>query len=168
MNFSCVSLCSCICLVHIISPFKKTSSRFPFWLFVFCIPCIQFIANLSANSLQILVRSILPAELRWLMFSLWWTRSHLFVSFGPTEFFWHHRSTQLGATDFTTEKTACHLIPAFFLLQLHSMFLIFYQHYIRLAALLCDSRTKPICNKNPEEPFLEIDVKGEERDHIKA
>ena len=48
------------------------------------------------------------------------------------------------------------------------MILVLYQHHIRLVALLCDSRTKPICNKNPEEPFLEIDVKGGERDHIKA
>ena len=48
------------------------------------------------------------------------------------------------------------------------MILVLYQHHIRHAALLCDSRTKPIYNKNPEEPFLEIDVKGGERDHIKA
>ena len=48
------------------------------------------------------------------------------------------------------------------------MILVLYQHHIRLAALFCDSRTKPIWNKNLEEPLLEIDVKGEERDHIKA
>ena len=46
------------------------------------------------------------------------------------------------------------------------MILVLYQHHIRLAALFYDSRTKPICNKNPEEPFLEIDVKtGGERSH---
>ena len=38
---------------------KKTSSRFLLFYFLFCIPCIQFIANLSVNSLQILVRSYL-------------------------------------------------------------------------------------------------------------
>ena len=67
---------------------------------------------------------------------------------------------QLGVTDFNTEKTICHLHSAY-LIQLYSMILVLYQHHIRLAALLCDSRTKPICNKNPEEPFLEIEVKGE-------
>ena len=48
------------------------------------------------------------------------------------------------------------------------MNLVLYQHHIQLAALFFDSRTKPIHDKNLEEPFLEIDVKGEERDHIKA
>ena len=43
------------------------------------------------------------------MFSLWWTRSHRSIFFGPTEFFWCHRSTQLDATDFTVGKTTCHL-----------------------------------------------------------
>ena len=54
------------------------------------------------------------------------------------------------------------------LFQLHSMILILYQHHILYAALLCDSRTKPILTHTPEDPFLEIDVKGGERDHIKA
>ena len=36
---------------------------------MFCIPCIQFIANPSVNSLQIFVRSYLPSELRWQIFS---------------------------------------------------------------------------------------------------
>ena len=48
------------------------------------------------------------------------------------------------------------------------MNLVLNQHHIYLVGLFCDSRTKPICKKNPEEPFLEIDVKGGERDHIKA
>ena len=56
------------------------------------------------------------------------------------------------------------LIPAFYLLQLHSVILVLYQHHIRLATLHCDSRTEPIFNNNPEEPFLEIDVKGGERE----
>ena len=55
---------------------KKTSSRFIFCFILSCIPCIQFFANLSVNSLQILVRSYLSSELRWQVFSLWWTRSH--------------------------------------------------------------------------------------------
>ena len=47
----------------------------------------------------------------------------------------------------------------FLLIQLHSMNLVLYKHHIYINALCCDSRIKP---------FLEIDVKGGERDHIKA
>ena len=43
------------------------------------------------------------------MFSLRWTRFHRFVVFGPTESFRYNRSIPLGATDFTTGKTVCHL-----------------------------------------------------------
>ena len=77
--------------------------------FLFCIFCIQFIANLSVNSLHILVRSYLSSELRWQVVSLWWTRSHRFVLFGPTEIFRCNRSTQLGVTDSITGKPTCHL-----------------------------------------------------------
>ena len=45
------------------------------------------------------------------------------------------------------------------MIQLHSMNLVLYKHHIFVNALCCDSRIKP---------FLEIDVKGGERDHIKA
>ena len=51
------------------------------------------------------------------------------------------------------------------LFQLHSMILVLYQHHNLYAALLCDSRTKPILTHTPEDPFLEIDVKGGERSH---
>ena len=50
-------------------------------------------------------------------------------------------------------KTRCHqfhnrkdslpLVSAFYLIQLHSMNLVLYQHHVRLATLLYDSRTKP-------------------------
>ena len=43
------------------------------------------------------------------MFSLRWTRLHRFVIFGPTKNSRYHRSIPLGATDFTTGKTVCHL-----------------------------------------------------------
>ena len=111
MKFSSVSLSFCILSFAYLFPFlyqKKLHLDFLFFV-LFCIPCIQFFANLSANSLQILVRSYLTTELRWQVFSLWWTRSHRFVVFGPTEPFRCNRSTQLGATDFTTGKTTCHL-----------------------------------------------------------
>ena len=104
MKFSCVLFCA---LAFVSCIF--VSSRFLFFYFLFCIPCIQFIANLSVNSLQILVRSYLSSELRGQVFSLWWTRLHRFVIFGPTGNFPYHRSLHLGATDFTTGKTVCHL-----------------------------------------------------------
>ena len=47
------------------------------------------------------------------------------------------------------------------------MNLVLYKHHIFISALCCDSRTKPIHDKF-QKPFLEIDVKGGERDHIKA
>ena len=47
----------------------------------------------------------------------------------------------------------------FLLTQLHSINLFLYKHHIFSITLCCDSRIKP---------FLEIDVKGGERDHIKA
>ena len=55
----------------------------------------------------------------------------------------------------------------FLLIQLHSMNLVLYKHHIFINALCCDSRIKPIHDKF-QKPFLEIDVKGGERDHIKA
>ena len=47
------------------------------------------------------------------------------------------------------------------------MNLVLYKHHIFINALCCDSRIKPIHDKF-QKPFLEIDVKGGERDHIKA
>ena len=43
------------------------------------------------------------------MFSLRRTRFHRFVVFGPTDSFRYNRSIPLGATDFTTGKSVCHL-----------------------------------------------------------
>ena len=83
--------------------------------------------------------------------------------FGQTEPFRCHRRKQLGVTDFNAEKTLCHVHPAY-LFQLHSMILVLYLHHILYAALLCDSRTKPILTHTPEDPFLEIDLKGGARE----
>ena len=47
------------------------------------------------------------------------------------------------------------------------MNLVLYKHHIFIHALCCDSRIKPIHDKF-QKPFLEIYVKGGERDHIKA
>ena len=47
------------------------------------------------------------------------------------------------------------------------MNLVLYKHHIFISALYCDSRIEPIHDKF-QKPFLEIDVKGGERDHIKA
>ena len=40
------------------------------------------------------------------------------------------------------------------------MNLVLYKHHIYINALCCDSRIKPILTHTPEDPFLEIDVKG--------
>ena len=47
------------------------------------------------------------------------------------------------------------------------MNLVLYKHHIFINVVCCDSRIKPIHDKF-QKPFLEIDVKGGERDHIKA
>ena len=47
------------------------------------------------------------------MFSLCWTRSHRSVAFDQTEPFRCHWRIKLGVTDFTAEKTICHLHHAF-------------------------------------------------------
>ena len=47
------------------------------------------------------------------------------------------------------------------LIQLHSMNLVLYQHHIFLAALICDSRTKPIVTTNPKGPSWNLMSKGE-------
>ena len=67
------------------------------------------------------------------------TRSHRF----------HHRKTNLP------------LIPDFCLLQLHSMILVLYQHHIRHAALLYDSRTNPFVSHVHKSPSWKLMSKGE-------
>ena len=109
MKFSSVSLSLCILPFAYLFPFLYQKDLHLDFFSFFCISCIQFLANSSFNSLQIFVRFYLPSELRWQVFSLWWTRSHRYVAFGPTESFRRNRRTQLGATDFTAEKTTCHL-----------------------------------------------------------
>ena len=168
MKFSCVLFCvfafgSCI----FVSPFKKNFIYIPFLFCLFYIPCIQFIANIPVNSLQILVRSYLSSELRWQVFSLWWTRSHRSLVFGLTESFWCNRSKPLGATDFTTGKTFCHLFLHYFWSS--STQWILSSTSITFTLVLCAVTQGP--NQfmtNSRRPFLEIDVKGGERDHIKA
>ena len=51
----------------------------------------------------------MSSELRWQVFFSVWTRFHRLVIFGPTESFRCHRNIPLGATDFATGKTVCHL-----------------------------------------------------------
>ena len=96
---------------------KKTSSRFLFCFFLFCIPCIQFIANLSVNSLQIFVRSYLPSELRWQLLFLCVELGHTDLSltvkpkhFGATEKYNSVLSISLRRRQFATYS--CTLVPA--------------------------------------------------------
>ena len=67
------------------------------------------------------------------------TRSHRF----------HHRKSNLP------------LFPDFYLLQLHSMILVLYQHHIRHAALLCDSRTNPFVSHVQKSPSWKLMSKVE-------
>ena len=163
--FCALAFVSCI----FVSPFKrKPSSRFLLFYFLFCIPCIQFIANLSVNSLQILVRSYLSSELRWQVFSLRWTRSHRAVYFGPTEPFQCHRNTNSVLPISLQEK---HLATCFWILfdpaSLNESCPRPASYSNFFFVLWLKDQTHH--DKNTEEPFLEIDVKGGERDHhIKA
>ena len=100
------------------------------------------------------------------MFSLWWTRSHRFVIFGPTESFRSNRSNSLGATDFITGKTLCHIFcvssdPS----PLNESCPLQASHFYHCLVLWIKDQTH---STDSRKPFLEIDVKGGERDHIKA
>ena len=84
----------------------------------------------------------------------------------PTEFFWYNRSIQLDATDFTTGKTVCHLFyvssdPA----PLNESCPLQASHFYHCFMLWLKDQTH---STDSRKPFLEIDVKGGERDHIKA
>ena len=109
------------------------------------------------------------------MFSLRWTRLHRFVVFGPTESFRCNRSLQLSATDFTIGKTVCHLFcvssdPA----PLNESCPLQASHFYHCFMLWLKDQTHSWQIPEGErdyifiKPFLEIDVKGGERDHIKA
>ena len=96
------------------------------------------------------------------MFSLWWTRFHRFVVFGPTESFRYNRSIPLGATNFTTVKTVCHLFcvssdPA----PLNESCPLQASHFYHCFVLCLKDQTHSIDSR---KPFLEIDVKGGERE----
>ena len=156
--FCGLAFVSCI----FVSPFKKNFVYISFLFYLFSIPCIQFIANLLVNSLQILVRSYLSSELRWQVFSLWWTRSHRFVASGPTKSFRCNRSIPLGATDFTTGKPFCHLFLLYFWSS--STQWILSSTSITFLLVLCVVTQGPNpFTTNSRRPFLEIDVKGGER-----
>ena len=153
--------------MHICFPYQKKLHLDFFFLFCSAFP--------ASNSLQILVRSYLSSELRWQVFSLWWTRLHRFVIFGPTGSFRSNRSIPLGATDFTTGKTVCHLFiftydPA----PLNESCPLQASHFYQCFVMWLKDQTHSWQIPEGErdyifiKPFLEIDVKGGERDHIKA
>ena len=80
-----------------------------------------------------------------------WFRSNRILSVQPKHTTRCHR--------LHNRKNILTLIHLYLMIQLHSMNLVLYKHHIFINALCCDSRIYP---------FLEIDVKGGERDHIKA
>ena len=154
--------------MHICFPFqKKTSSRFLFFLFLLCILYIKFLANLSANSLQIFVRSYLTSELRWQVFF------SVMNSVSPN---CHFRSNRIPSV-LPKHATRCHRfrnrknslphILYFFWSSSTQWILSSTSITVLFPALYWISRTKPI-RRIPGTTFLDIDVKGGERDHIKA
>ena len=62
---------------------------------------------------------------------------------------------------FHCRKNILPLVSEFFLIQLHSMNLVLDQHPTQLAALFCDSRTKPIMKKIQKNPSWKLMSKGE-------
>ena len=85
------------------------------------------------------------------------------VIFGPTEFFRYNRSIPLGATDFTTGKIVCHLFcvssdPA----PLNESCPLQASHFYHCFVLCLKDQTH---STDSRRSFLEIDVKGGEREH---
>ena len=101
------------------------------------------------------------------MFSLRWTRSRRFVVFGPTETFRCYRRIQLGATDLTTGKTTYHLL-LWYLWSSSTQWILSSTSITFLSVLCVVTQGPNPFTTNSRRPFLEIDVKGGERDHIKA
>ena len=141
---------------------KKTSSRsFSFFSLLFV---LHFLHPIHCKSLWDLICLVSWGDK---CFSLWWTRFHRFHVSGLAEDFRSNRSIQLGDTDFTTGKTFCHL----FLLYSWSSSTqwILSSASITFTLMLCTVIQGPNpFTTNSRRPFLEIDVKGGERDHIKA
>jgi len=141
---------------------KKTSSRsFSFFSMLFV---LHFLHPIHCKSLWDL---ICPVSWGDKCFSLWWTRFHRFHVSGLAEDFRSNRSIQLGDTDFTTGKTFCHLFLRYSWSSSTQWILSSASITVLFLALYWISRTKPI-RRIPGKTFLEIDVKGGERDHIKA
>ena len=126
---------------------KKTSSRnFHSFLFDFCSAyfCIKFLANLSANSLQIFVRSYLTSGLRWQVF---------FSVMNLVSPNCHFRSNRISSVlpkhatrchRFQNRKNSLPLILCFFWSSSTQWILSSNKHHIFIIALCCDSRIKPI------------------------
>ena len=96
-----------------------------------------------------------------------WNRFHRFVNFGPTETSRCYRRMQLGAIDLTTGKTTCHLLLWFFWSSSTQWILSSTSITLFLLLWLVTQGPNPCDNKSIRS-FLEIDVKGGERDHIKS
>ena len=116
MKFSCVlfwviAFVPCIFVSFFFKQKKLHLETFTLFFLV-------FVLHISAsNSLQIfqLIHCKSLWDLTWLVswgdkcFSLWWTRFHRIAIFGPTESLRYYRNMPLGATDFATGKTVCHI-----------------------------------------------------------
>ncbi len=142
MKFSSVSLCSCICLLHVCFPFlNKNKLHLDF---------ISFLCHFLHSLHPIHCKSL------WDLICLvsWGDKCFLCDELGLTGLMLSVQPNPLGTTE------AYHSVPpisqqekqfatysVFLLIQLHSMNLVLYQHHIYLSALCCDSRTTPIHDK---------------------
>ena len=98
--------------------------------------------------------------MRWQVFSLLWTRSHRFVIFSPTESSRCNRIIPLGATDFTTGKTFCHLfILTFDPAPLNESFPLQASHFYQCFVLCLKDQTHS--RQIPEGPSWKLMSKGE-------
>ena len=108
----------------------------------------------------------MSSELRWQVFFSVWTRFHRLVIFGPTKSFGATETYQSVPPTSQQEKqfATCSI---FLLIQLYSMNLVLYNHHIFIHCFVLSLKDQTYTTDS-RKPFLEIDVKGGERDHIKA
>ena len=173
MKFSCVLFCalafvSCI----FVSLFKKTSSRllFSFFSFIFCS------AFLASNSLQIF--QLIPCKSLWDLTCLvsWGDKCFLCDELDLTGQMLSVEPNPLGTTEPYNSVSPISLQER----HLATCFCILFDPAPLNESCPWPASHSTCCfvlwlkdqshhDKNPEEPFLEIDVKGGERDHhIKA
>ena len=170
MKFSSVFLCSCICHLHECFPFNQKKLHLD--LFLFSLFCSAFPAS---NSLQIfqsipcksLWDLICLSELRWQLFSLC-------VEFDLTGLFPSAKPKHLGATEAQDSVLLISMLRRHFAICILHICSSSTQWFLSSTSilynmLLCTvTQGANLLDSCSWRPFLEIDVKGGERAHIKA